>query len=353
MPESAVVTLAPHWVVPGGRVRLTGVDLPLGVQGPPRVLVGDRQAHVRAASIGSVTISVPLTVTGGPTAIRFDPGPDAGQIVIARSLATGLHMVDSPVFDSRGRLYVTHSGGRGVKASVPLYRIGPDGTREPVAVDVSNPTSMAAAPDGSLFISSRFEGHVYRLTPDDGVDIYASDLGVPTGLAVAADGTLFVGDRSGTVFRVSPTREVDTFASLPPSVAAFHLALGPDGSLYVAAPTLASHDAVYRVTPDRRVDTVYGGFGRPQGLAFDSEGRLYVADALAGDAGLYRLDSGGCRAEARARRHGADARRRRVRSRRRGGARLERHDLAARRAAPSARPLRAPLMARPGPRPRG
>ena len=48
------------------------------------------------------------------------------------------------------------------------------------------------------------------------------------GLALAADGTLFVGDRSGSILRVSPDKQVETFASLPPSVAAFHLAFGPD-----------------------------------------------------------------------------------------------------------------------------
>ena len=38
-------------------------------------------------------------------------------------------------------------------------------------------------------------------------------------------------------------------------MAAFHLALGPDGSLYVTAPTLA-HDVLYRVTPAREVQIV-------------------------------------------------------------------------------------------------
>ena len=41
---------------------------------------------------------------------------------------------------------------------------------------------------------------------------------------------------------------------------------------------------------ERLVDVVWEGFGRPQGLAFDSTGTLYVADALAGMAGLYRVD---------------------------------------------------------------
>jgi sugar lactone lactonase YvrE len=73
-------------------------------------------------------------------------------------------------------------------------------------------------------------------------------------------------------------------------VAAFHLAFGPDRALYVTAPTLATHDPVYRITPDRTVDEVCDGFGRPQGLAFDASGTLYVVDALAGASGVYRVD---------------------------------------------------------------
>jgi sugar lactone lactonase YvrE len=198
--------------------------------------------------------------------------------------------VDSPAFDGLGRLYVTQSGGRGTKVPVPIYRVSRQGVREPVAVEIANPTSLALGPDGAMYVSSRFEGQVYRLTTDDQVERYVGELGVPTGLAFAPDGTLFVGDRLGSVFRIMADRSVDTFATLPPSVAAFHLAVGPDRCLYVAAPTLASHDPIYRVTPDRRVEVACDGFGRPQGLAFDRQGSLYVADALAGSSGLYRVD---------------------------------------------------------------
>ena len=169
-------------------------------------------------------------------------------------------------------------------------RIGLDGVREPLAVEVANPTSVALGPDGLMYISSRFDGHVHRLTADDRVELYATELGVPTGLAFAPDGTLFVGDRSGSILRVSPDRQVETYASLPASVAAFHLSYGPDDCLYATAPTLATHDPVYRITRERLVDVVCDGFGRPQGLAFDASGALYVADALAGGAGLYRID---------------------------------------------------------------
>jgi sugar lactone lactonase YvrE len=154
---------------------------------------------------------------------------------------------------------------------------------------------MALGPDGHLYVSSRFDGQVHRLLDDDRLELYATELGAATGLAFGSDGSLYVGDRSGTILRVSPERQVETFATIPASVAAFHLAMGPDDALYVTAPTLATHDAVYRVTRDRLVDVISSGFGRPQGLAFDSSGALYVVDALAGGAGLYRLDPGASR----------------------------------------------------------
>lgn len=286
-----ISALRPGWAVPGAPVSIDGVHLPLPADGPPHVLVGGGDAHVATASHRSLRIIVPPDAEGGTVAVRIDELPgETIYLQVARVFVSGVHHVDSPAFGKDGRLYCTMSGGRGTKAAVPLYRIGADGAREPIAVDVANPTSLARGPDGYLYISSRFEGHVYRLLDDDHAELYATELGTATGLAFGADGSLFVGDRSGTVLRVSPDRHVEAFATIPASVAAFHLAMGPDECLYVSAPTLATHDALYRITPDRLVDVVHSGLGRPQGLAFDSSGLLYVVEALAGAAGLYRLD---------------------------------------------------------------
>jgi sugar lactone lactonase YvrE len=281
----------PLWVVPGGRVCIEATSLPTRPHGPPEVLVGSSPARVLSSSRTHLHITVPSDAEGGRMAMTVLPdNVVVGDLLVAREIATGIHQVDNPVFDGLGRLYLTHSGSRGVKVPVPIYRLRADGVREPVAVELANPTSIALGPDGALYVSSRFEGHVYRLTADDQVEVYAGDLGVATGLAFGRDGALYVGDRSGTVFKVSRDRQVETFATLPASIAAFHLAFGPDDCLYVAAPTLASHDPIYRVTPDRLVDVVCDGFGRPQGLAFDASGHLYVVDALAGASGLYRID---------------------------------------------------------------
>ena len=289
-----ISSVRPGWVVPGARVTVEGTHLPVPADGPPHVLVGALDAHVVGASHRALRIRVPAEAEGGTAAIRIDELPGESAFVeVARPLTTGIHQVDSPAFDRAGRLWVTHSGGRGTKASVPLYRIGADGVRHPVPIEISNPTSLALGPDGAMYISSRFESSVYRVAPDDQVEVYATELGVPTGLAFAADGSLFVGDRSGAILRIAPDRSVEPYASLPASVAAFHLAVGPDNCLYVTAPTLATHDAIYRISEDRLVDVVTDRLGRPQGLAFDREGTLYVVDALAGSSGLFRVGRDG------------------------------------------------------------
>lgn len=284
-------TVHPTWAVPGSRIVVVGQTFPVPDDGPPRVRIGGHEAHVLMASPQRLRVVVPPTAEPGFHAIRIDmEDQPRGEVHVARVLTAGVHQVDSPAFDGLGRLYVTQSGGPGAKIAVPMYRVTRDGVREPVDVEIANPTSLTHGPDGAMYVSSRFERVVYRLDTDDRSEVYASDLGVPTGLAFAQDGSLFVGDRSGSILRIDPNRKVETYATLPGSVAAFHLAFGPDACLYVAAPTLASRDVVYRITPERDVEVAATGFGRPQGLAFDRSGALYVVDAVAGAAGLYRVD---------------------------------------------------------------
>jgi hypothetical protein len=99
---------------------------------------------------------------------------------------------------------------------------------------------------------------------------------------------MYVGDRSGTIFRVRDGAATP-FATLPPSIAAFHLAMSPWGELFVSAPTLGTYDHIYRIGADGEVRTLPHTMGRPQGLAFSPDGLLHVTDALAGAGGLYRF----------------------------------------------------------------
>ena len=118
---------------------------------------------------------------------------------------------------------------------------------------------------------------------------YVEGMGVATGIVFDREDNLYVGDRSGTIFKIAPDRQIFVFATLEPSIAAYHLAFGPDGYLYVAGPTTSSFDAVQRISPSGEVETYYRGLGRPQGLAFDTSGNLYVAASFRGRRGVVRI----------------------------------------------------------------
>ena len=277
------------WAIEGGRVTLEGDGFPIDPVAP-QVRVGTQTARLASASTAALTVLIPEGLEGGPTSLRVDELPgETAFVEIGAPLVTGVHHVDSPAYDRHGNLYVTFSGSRGQQAPVSIFVVRPDGTREPFVSDVPNPTSLAFDREGRLYVSSRFDGSVYRVEADGRASLYATDLGVACGLAFGPDGALFVGDRSGSILRVDGDGRARVFASLPPSVAAFHLAFGPDGYLYVAAPTLGTRDPIYRIAADGGVVPWSSGFGRPQGIAFDAAGHLYVVDALAGSSALYRI----------------------------------------------------------------
>jgi sugar lactone lactonase YvrE len=115
-------------------------------------------------------------------------------------------------------------------------------------------------------------------------------MGVATGVAFDSSDSLYVGDRQGTIFKISPNRQIFVFATLEPSIAAYHFAFGLDGYLYVTGPTTSSFDCVYRISQAGDVAVYYRGLGRPQGMAFDEEGRLYVAASLGGRKGVVRIN---------------------------------------------------------------
>lgn len=295
MPSRAdIQSLTPHAVLPGGRVTVRGTGFEVRPGTVPTVTIGGAPARVVRASSREIVVSVPTDTPGGrqPVTIEGLEGVTP-YIVVGTIVTTAVHQVDSPVYDRQGRLYATLSGQRGQQTPVSIFRIGLDGAREPFVTGLGNATSLAFGPDDALYVSSRFEGTVSRVDDTGKVEPFAENLGVAFGLAFGPTGDLFVGDRSGTVHRVTPDGRATAFATIPPSMAAFHLAMAPDEALIVSAPTLNSSDLLYRVSVTGEAYRWRDGFGRPQGLAFDAQGALHVVDALAGDSGVYRLSEDG------------------------------------------------------------
>jgi sugar lactone lactonase YvrE len=294
--EPPVLTaLDPLRVIEGGRLWLRGSGLPVPAAQQDLCTIDGAPARAVFAAGDRLAVEVPFGLNGGRSDVKVPWLPGATLFVdVGVPLATGLHQVDNPAVDREGRVHVTYSGSRGQQSPVSIFRIAHAGRpREPFVTGIVNATSMAFGPDGHLYVSSRFDGTVYRVFDDGRYEVMASDLGLACGLAFAPDGTLFVGDRSGTIFHIDGRGRTSTLVALPASVAAFHLAMGPDDWLYVTGPTLASYDRVYRVSMDGRIETVDDTFGRPQGIAFDRDGVLHVVEALAGSSGIYQLRPSG------------------------------------------------------------
>jgi sugar lactone lactonase YvrE len=163
--------------------------------------------------------------------------------------------------------------------------------------DITNPTGIAFDRRGQMFVTSRFDGTVYRVSAVKECSVFASDLGIATGIAFNRDGEMFVGDRGGTIFKINDIGEASPWAEHEPSVSAYHLAFGPDDALYITGPTVSSFDGITRFDRFGTGETFFRGLGRPQGLAFDVEGNLYVAGSLRGRRGVVKISPDGAKAD--------------------------------------------------------
>jgi sugar lactone lactonase YvrE len=284
----------PSAAMPLGEVELAGANLGPQSFGPPVVLVDGETAHVLMSRPSRLAFRVPEQVTTGLIEVRSPAG--AGNTVplrIARQLNDGLHPVTNPAVSRSGMIYATISGPRGKQMPVSIMRISADGRGTPFVTGILNATGLAFSPEGDLYVTSRAEGNVYRVDPAGEFTVYAEGMGVATGAAFDAQGNLFVGDRSGTIFKINPQRQIFVHATLEPSVAAYHLAVNAAGTLFVTGPTLSSNEAVWAIEPNGDTRAWYRGLGRPQGLALAREGDVYVVACLHGQRGVVRITPGG------------------------------------------------------------
>jgi len=243
---------------------------------------------------GRIAFRVPDNATTGLVEVRTPTGVSNGaQLNIARELSSGLHPVTSPAVSRSGMIYATISGQRGKQTPVSVVRVSPDGRGTPFVTGILNATGLAFSPDGDLFVTSRAEGNVYRIDGAGESTLYSEGMGVATGAVFDAQGNLFVGDRSGTIFKIDRDRKIFVYATLEPSVSAYHLAVDTEGTLYVTGPTLSSNDAIWAINTHGEARPWYRGLGRPQGLALASNGDIYVTASLHGRRGLVHITPSG------------------------------------------------------------
>ena len=290
--------VSPTAAIPGGDFQIHGAGLIAGNETAgkelnggdrPQVRFGRNEAHIVVGSDRYVVARVPAGPGSGELSVGSEESSATWPCHTGVRIADGVHPVSNPVVDHAGDVFVTFSGQAGQKTPVSIYKIDATLTLKPLVTDVMNATGLAFDHEEVLYVSSRNDGVVYQVSPAGNTSPYVEGMGVATGMVFDREGNLFVGDRSGTVFKISRQRQIYVFATLEPSIAAYHLAFGPDDYLYVSGPTTSSFDSVARISRDGHVERFYRGLGRPQGMAFDVDGNLYVAASLGGRRGVVRI----------------------------------------------------------------
>jgi len=282
--------IAPAAAIPGGEIAIYGSGFASRTGARPVVHFGDAEASLMLATDNRVIARVPDNASGG--GVRVANAQSESQphpVSIGLQIAYNLHPVANPAVDAEGNIYVTFSGPRGQRVPVSLYKITSNYSVKPFVTSLINPSGLALDHNGNLYVSCRNDGTVHRITPDGRSEQWVEGMGIATGIAFDRDENLYVGDRSGTIFKISPSREIFVFATLEPSLAAYHLAFHPSGDLYVTGPTTSSYDRVYCISRGGEVSAFYRGLGRPQGLAFDRDANLYVAASHSGRRGIVRV----------------------------------------------------------------
>ena len=252
----------------------------------------------RAATVYAGTGTNGFSGDGGPATSAQLHTPT----ILAVAPDGTLHIVDS--FNGRIRK-VTADGSMITAAGDGSWDIGPDGVSA-LSTGLGDVRSITFGADGTLYFVSDFEDHVFAIAADGTLRRFARVCEPECGgranlgsIAAAPDGSLYVTRFYSNVFRIhrierdgsttivadgqnGPTQETPSDRSFGgddgPAIGAFYsaptaLAIGPDGAIYL---TDTGNRRVRRITPSLARGSTELTLASPDGsalLVFDREGR--------------------------------------------------------------------------------
>jgi hypothetical protein len=207
--------IAPGAAIPGGEIAIYGTGFASRTGARPVVRFGEAEAGLVLAADNRLIARVPDGANGGTVRVaNADSESQPHPVSIGLQIADNLHPVANPAVDAEGNIYVTFSGPRGQRVPVSLYKVTSNYSIKPFVTSLINPSGLALDREGNLFVSCRNDGTIHRVTPDGRTEQWIEGMGIATGIAFDPDENLYVGDRSGTIFKISKSREIFVFATL-------------------------------------------------------------------------------------------------------------------------------------------
>jgi sugar lactone lactonase YvrE len=241
-----------------------------------------------------------------------------GSATISTTVTTGLSSPAGIALDSNGKIYVADNGSATAPPSVYVYPAGSNANAVPIATiagtntDLSSPEGVAVdSTSGRIYVADlgAESVYVYAAGSNGNVDpiatIGGSDTGMvePYGIALDSIRNVYVadgGDEScfGTasvyVYPAGSNGDVDPIATISGTITGLceprGIALDSSGNIYVADaiagsvfvyPALGSSTGTLNEAPIATISGTATGMVEPYGIALDSSGDIYVADAFA------------------------------------------------------------------------
>lgn len=280
-------------------------DVAVGADGSIFIADGFNHRIRKISPEGIIT-----TIAGNPTGNERDNGP-ASMIKIGAPLSIALGPDGSIYFaeNARHRIRrVSPDGLISVVAGTGSYGLSGDGGLA-IEAQLNAPGDIAVATDGSIYIADTNNHRIRRIDPNgiistiagtgtgsdgggfsgDGDMAVKAQLTYPNGVAIGPDGSLYIADSGNNcIRRIGINGMITTVAG---NEGANYIAVTPDGTLIIS--DYRNH-SIRRVTSDGIISTVagkgtqgYSGDGDvaaeaqlnyPCGIALSPDGSLYIAD---------------------------------------------------------------------------